>query len=226
MADTIGKLVLIIILVGLFSCSINQRVTGQKYFNENEFTGLEQLVTGKKNILLDYELDGSDSKIVHFASCSQVMSMEEDSITPHQFKLLRLLKINCKAAKIYLNSDEFFESYFPKNFSKSFVSELPAQAVPNLGGGDLTLREGLLMGKYEKDLRFWDVSSNSFSVILTNGIEITYVILARTDINSDGVEDWIVRLDWSIPQSFGDGSDLMILSKPSEEDNIKIHWRY
>lgn len=220
------KLILTLCLFFITSCFASQDVVSNKYFNENEFTGLVKLGTESKDTQLDYELDGTDGKAIHFTSCLQVANTKENDVVTHQFKLFHLLRVNCIAANKYAKASSFKHTNFPGTLSKSLASELPAQAIPNLGGNGLEMRKGLLMGKYEKNLRVGEIKTNSLSVTLTDGIEITYVIMARTDIDGDGYEDWIVRLDWSIPKSFGDGADLMVLFKPSSTSNVKIDWRY
>lgn len=221
-----NKLILILFLLCVTSCTINKNATSHKYFNKNNFTGLVQLGSEGRDILLDYELDGTNGKVIHFASCFEVDKTKEEEVVAHQFKLFRLLRINCKAAKIYSESRNFSDTNFPNTWSKSLFSTLPAQAVPNLGGDSLEMRKGSLMGKYEKNIRIEKIKTNNFSVALTSGIEISYVILAHIDFDGDGYEDWLVRLDWSIPKSFGDGADLIVLSKASSNSNIKINWRY
>lgn len=152
------------------SCSASQKTSGQKLFNKDEFPGLVQIVPDSKSIMLDCELDGTDGQLLKFTSCSQVNATQDDEVIPHQFKLLRLLRIDCRTADIFLNSDTFSRSFFPQSLTGSFPSALPAQTVPSRGGDDLDMRKGALMGGYEKNLR---IDNNRLTLTLTDGEEIT-----------------------------------------------------
>lgn len=197
-----------------------------KFFNEEEFAGLVELGGGIDNVVLQYELDRTDGGVQVFNSCQDVGSIGDDQVVEHQFRLLRLLRINCRAAEIYFGSGHANESNFPALLSDALVSDFPAHAVPDIGGNALDLRDGMSMGQYEESLISAGDEGVSFDVTLTDGTEITYLIMARADHDGDGAEDWVVRLDWAIPDSFGEGSDLLVLSKPTPEDEIGIAWRF
>ncbi len=225
------KSLLFVIIVGVASIlngcvnTISSKAP-PSYFNKEEFTGLVILPENGVDIVLKYELDQPNGKIVKITSCNQVKSLTENDVITHQYKLYRLLSMNCYATEKFISGESAKQSFFNRQSLLQIVSSMPATAVPNLGEDDFDLRQGKTLAEFEPSIETTDISQTIVSTVLTDNMNVNYVLLARKDINQDGVEDLIVRLDWHIPDSFGRGSMLIAISKTSKTNPIEILWRY
>ena len=209
----------------LLGCSEATKAQLDKTFNEDEFTGLDKLNSSYKTMTLDYELDDKQNKPVKFTSCPQVEKTTEQQIQTSEFPLFVLLQINCAAAKYYFDGKQPAKSFFPEKLSLDFIKTLPATFTPNISREDMSRRESKLLGSYEK-LELVPNENNALTVMASDNVEITYHIMTRADIDNDSIEDLVIRLDWSIQNSFGKGFDLITLSKTSASAPVKLEWRY
>jgi hypothetical protein len=221
------KINAVLLLLLLSACSIIQgnKKEVPKYFNENEFVGLEQLGNGNNGIKLDYELDSSGGGTLQFRTCSDVKNAQENEVVQQQFNLLKLMKMNCKAANLYKKAPATSATYWPDKFDAKFVNDFPANTVPDLGGESMHNRNGT-MGEIEPAMKIVDIGAHNFQVLLGGDLDINYVVIARCDFDRDGFEDLLLRLDWSITSAFGKGFDLVILSKTRDDRLPKISWRW
>lgn len=212
-------------LITDFGCApVAKKQAFINFYNENEFAGLVSLGTNYNEINLDYSLDSKDGREIVFKNCADVAKTAELDIVDSDYKLLQLLRINCRAAEYYFKSKACSQSYWPQTLDREFVNNLPAIAIPDLGGDGLKNRKGKMI-QVEPDLKVLAVKANSVEVYLSGDLAITYVILARGDFDQDGFEDMLLRLDWSITSSFGKGFDLVMLSKTSPSQLPIIVWR-
>ncbi len=227
---TIKIIFIISVLITLNSISgcNSTKITSPQtdFFNKEAFTGLVQLTNNINDTLLEYELDKPDGTSIKITSCKQTNDLTDSDITPHQYKLYQLLIINCYAAKKYLTGNPAKQSYFDNQSLLNIILNLPATAVPDLGGNSLDTRKNKSLKAFESSIKIGTSSDNSISVTLTDNIHIEYVLLAKKDINKDGFENIILRLDWYIPDTFGSGSVLIALEKKSKQKPIGILWRY
>jgi hypothetical protein len=226
------KLIITCLLaIGLISCTSEKSIetaivmANSTYFNTEEFTGLLTMGSDYSSARLDYQLDSQTGTPILFNSCEKVALTKESTVLTEQFALFRLLQINCKSLQQYYSAALPRKSYFPPSFSANFIRLLPAAAVPNIGGNSLQGRTGTL-AEQETGLTFNTITPNSATVILDDDMEITYVLMARGDFDNDGVEDMLLRIDWSITSAFGSGFDLLMLSKTAENTPITVQWRY
>lgn len=67
--------------------------------------------------------------------------------------------------------------------------------------------------------------SHNIEVLIDSDLDINYVVIARGDIDRDGYEDLLLRLDWRITSAFGKGFDLVMLSKTHVDQPPDISWR-
>jgi hypothetical protein len=193
-------------------------------FNTKEFTGLISVNSGYLDATLDYELDGAKGRVVHFGNCRQVEATTEQEIESSQYSLFKLLSINCLALKRYSESGAARRSFFPARFTRKLVAAFPATAVPRISDEEMKLRSGKTLFAYEKNLRI-SIAADGSARVVTNDDEIAYVPMARADFDGDGVEDVLVRVDWHARKAFGEGSDLLLLSKDSASGAVVVAWR-
>jgi hypothetical protein len=193
------------------SCSATPTPPLTTFFNTAEFPGLVVLAPHKSQWQLDYSLDTNEGKTLHFSHCSQVTPAMADVIISEQYPLLQLLQSNCAAATAYLAATPASTSYFPAALSADWISALPTSARPNLGG-DNSHNSDTTLGKVHTNLSININSATAADVIFPDDLVVRYILMARADIDRDGMEDWLVRMDWHITAA-GHGAELIMLSK-------------
>lgn len=216
----------ILVILFVAGCETTADSVIPKKFNEVEFTGLVSLGGAYTDIKLDYELDDLNGKPIKFTTCQQVDGFDREKIQSSLYRLLTLLKINCAAAKYYFSGKSSINSQFPEKLSMNFIKSLPATVVPFTSREDMAKRQNKQLKDYEKKLVLKSSDNGAVTVVATDSEEITYTVMSRADVDNDLSEDLVVRLDWNIPNSFGQGFDLVLLSKTSAVAPIKLLWRY
>lgn len=219
-------LIPILVLLITLGCATRTDSVIPIKFNERDFTGLVSLGDSYKNIKLDYELDDLNKKSMKFTTCQQVDMQGKEKILVSQYRLFVLLQINCAAANHFFSGKPATITHFPEKLSLGLVRLFPAESAPHTGREDMTMRKNMRLEEYEKNLKLKSSDNGAVTVTATEDEEITYIVMARADVNNDSIEDIVVRLDWSIPNSFGQGFDLLVLSKTSAAAPIKLLWRY
>lgn len=219
-------------LVGLVAvcvlngCSNTESKNLPDYFNTDAFTGLVKISGQDGAMLLDYELDGADGNVIKIESCEKVRSLSENDVVTSQYKLYRLLSINCHAADLFLKGGLAQKTYFTGQSLEEVAKNMPAVMVPDLGGNSLDGRDGMTMLEHDTTIEFSSVSPMEVATLNKDGMHESYVLVARKDVNHDGIEDLILRLDWYVDNAFGSGSTLFVLTKESETAPSKILERY
>ena len=219
-------LILILIFSGMFGCNPTADSVRSGKFNESDFAGLESLGDAYKHIKLDYELEDLNNKSIKFTTCQQVEGYDREKILASQYRLFTLLQINCAAAKYYFSGKLAVNTHFPDKLSLDLIKLFPAVAVPFTSREDMVKRQNKRLDEYEKKLQLKSLDNGAVTVVATGGEEMTYIVMARADVDNDSTEDIVVRLDWNIPNSFGQGFDLLVFSKTSAVAPIKLLWRY
>ena len=177
-------------------------------YTEN-FPGLIELGSNYTDTKFDYELDAKDRSTVHFQTCTDIANAQETLIREDQFPLLTMLKLNCTALKQYFSAKNAQRTHFPQLLTCEIIQQFPAGATPNLGGDHSPTPNEKIKQAFPNT----EATEISPTVVRTNlnGLDINYTLLARGDIDGDGTEDWIVRLDWSNPSAFGNGYELLLI---------------
>jgi hypothetical protein len=218
------KVMLLCFLFASQACVTTSPISHPKFYNFDEFIGFVSMDSENDRVKLDYELDGANGHPVLFNDCDDVMQTPETAIATHQYHLWRLMQINCKSITMLTSADSSNRSYWPPKFDKTFIAELPATAIPDLGGSSPDERKGILKD-IEPSLEINSINSHSAKAIVSGDLDITYVLMARGDFNHDGIEDILLRLDWNIINAFGKGFSLLLLSKTGFSAEAKIVWR-
>lgn len=220
-----GGICLIAVMMSLFGCvSKLEPNTIQSYFNKSEFTGFLGFEK-YGNIQLEGDLTKLDGDSVHIVSCAQFDTLNEDDIVDSQYNRYKLFKINCRAAKQYLSGKQAERSFFDGQLFLNIVEGLPATIVPDLGGNSLEVGKGKIISVFNFPVKVSNVSNTSVEIVLKGRMNVTYILMARRDINQDGTEDLILRMDWHVPNAFGSGSSMIALTKESAKAPVKELWR-
>lgn len=207
----------------LQACTSNSSAA-EKHFNSEAFPGLIDIGRSYDDIKLEYALDTRDDQEIYFTSCTQVEKVGESDIVHHQYNLYQLLAYNCLAAKYFHEGDIAESDHLPKNFDTSIITLLPADAIPNRGGNSLEVKPGQSLSSAHT-VENINVTDNTLSAEI-DLTQISYVKLAEADITGDGSQNWIIRMDWRDTDSFGKGTELLIVSKSNVDGPIVIEVRY
>ena len=224
---SILKIIIISVASLLNGCTnIQSKKQSIGYFNEAAFTGLVALPKTGTDIPLDYDLTKPNGENLHITSCEQVKGFTDTSMDASQYTLYRLLALNCLAAEEFLLGQDATTSFFTEQSLVNIISNLPAMAVPDLGGDGLSAkREGRILIDYEKLLNPTASNPTEVKVELEDKMMADYTLMAKKDLNNDGIEDLIISIGWYILDAFGDGTTLIAVSKTSESSPIEILWR-
>jgi len=219
-------LCLFVTLLILTACSdpVRKEMPIRK-FHTREFVGLVSAEpTSYGDAVLDYELDTSQGGMVRFTRCAEVESTDEQDIESSQYPLFRLLFTNCQALRRYAESHPARRSFFPARMSEELLAAFPATAVPRISDEEMKRREEKTLSEYEAVLRI-AVQTDGSVQVTNKADEMTYHTMARADFDGDGTEDILMRVDWHSREAFGQGTDLFLLSKPSDSAPISVAWR-
>lgn len=219
-------LLLVTIVFGLLGCvpiELPEKIGNvEPWFNPKVFN--QSLSTNSSPFDLTFEVPFSSNhgESVLVNSCLDIAALGESQIAEYDYQRWSLLSINCMAAMRFLSLPQYSTSYLPETFEK-VVGKLPATAVPYLGGDkpvsdSRTLQE---VGQVESVGSPLDDSVN----VVVDDMAIRYVLVAQGDFNTDGLEDWLIRMDWVIPDSLGAGHDWLAVTKYSLGGKVRVLWR-
>lgn len=196
------------------------------YLNQEEFTGLVRLGDMLSTTHLDYDLDTPAGTELHLGSCVAVNKTVESNVVSSQYHLLQLMKVNCLAADYYFKAVNVgrVPSFLPATINENFIKNLPAQAIPDLGGQSFKHRHGTLAA-VEKNLQVLSIDDEHVELSLAGDLVVTYLVMARGDFNHDGIEDMLLRLDWHVRTAFGKGFDLLMVTQTSGNGMPSLVWR-
>jgi hypothetical protein len=186
----------------------------QRSFDASSFAGLATpRIPADGDPALDYELDGAHGQVLRFTRCSQARAVPEVEVRADQFALWRLLQLNCRAAAAWAGARAARRSHFPPALTRTLVAALPADTVPDLGGSDRPGRAGRTLAQHEQQLHITVPRRGSARVRTRDG-ELSYTLLARADFDGDGLEDWLLRSEWSPREgAHGAAAELVLLSR-------------
>jgi len=194
-----------------------------RWFNNNVFEDFDATATNLYDLEFDFTFYGSNNKKITLNDCFEVLATGDNAIAERDFARWQLLQSDCEAANRFYRAPESAISYWEETFDFEILKTLPATAVPFLGGQGLEGRSGNL-GKQEPDLTLVESGENSVKASMDDMV-VNYVIVARADFNRNGHQDLFIRMDWYIENSFGDGSDWIVLTLTSPEEKPMMLWR-
>ncbi len=197
----------------------------ERSFNTSEFAGLAaQEVGAYEDAALDVSLKRSNGKRIKFTRCKQVESAKERSIAKAQQQQFRLLVLNCAGLKQYAASKPAKRSFFPPQLTREVVAAFPATAVVPYDDEEMARRKGKTLYSYEKHFKV-SVELDDSAKVQTADDKMNYVVMARGDFDSDGLEDILVRVDSKTRTAAGKDTDLVLLSQKSGLAAITVTWR-
>ncbi len=208
------KFTIPLFLILLSSCS-NTSESYQPQFFSNNFVGLtSDKVVDYQSVQLDYDLTSPDEKNVNFSSCQQVDSTKDQDILTSEYHLLTMLRLNCKALKMYTEAGEAKTSYLRKLLDEKTIRNFPATAYPYVNNEDKAKRLNKTLSEYHTYLES-ELLPNGATRIETDVDTVIYQTVATGDFNNDSIEDVLIRIDWSVKNAFGKGSKLVLMTKKS-----------
>jgi hypothetical protein len=190
-------------------------------FNVTAFAGLAKLMPDGSE-RLDYVLDGANGGELRFSRCAQVASTDAVAVREDQTPLFQLLRANCQALARYGAGHPARRSHLPETLTSALVRELPASALPVVGG-QATSPAGA---------RVDDAPGVNIEAlpggrvrVLTRTDDSVYTLMAQGDFDGDGVQDMLLRLDWRTRDAFGRGVDLLQITRRSAGGATELNWR-
>lgn len=190
-------------------------------FNVTAFAGLAKLMPDGSE-RLDYVLDGANGGELRFSRCAQVAATDAAAVREDQYPLFQLLRANCQALARYGAGQPARRSHLPETLTPALVRELPASALPVVGG-QATSPTGA---------RVEDAPGMSIEAlpggrvrVLTRTDDSVYTLMAQGDFDGDGVQDMLLRLDWRTRDAFGRGVDLLQITRRSAGGATEPNWR-
>jgi hypothetical protein len=214
---------LAIALVSVTLCACGPFITEKDYFNYREFDGRS---VSNGDITLDTELTSPLQGKVKVKSCKQAKSINKAAFSGSEYLRYQKMMADCHAAEQYVSGRSAKQNYFQGMSLAEILQKMPAISVPQLDELSFNKRHGKTLQDYESSLDLDEVSENSISTTLANRFKVKYILMARRDVNQDGIEDVIIRLQWKTDSAVLDNTALIALTKYATNDPIKILWRY
>ncbi|WP_347331667.1 hypothetical protein [Marinimicrobium locisalis] len=211
-------------IYALTGCVAMANKSEGKWFNQEEFIGLEDMSSSYSALTLAYELDGQDGELIEFGGCKDVEDTAEADVVQSQFPLFKKLYINCMGAKYFHMGSVAEKDYLPDDFNPKLVNQIPASAVPNRGGTSLEASGNRPLAEMQ-GVKVVNTEDRVFTLNVET-TEVDYVLLSEVDANNDGFQDWVLRLDWSQSDSFGEGTDLIVLTKRAKSGEMEVLIRH
>lgn len=217
--------------LGLAACAVNQSTSGssgteaQPWFNYDVF-GQELDVTRSSisDIRLNHRFRTNGNNLV-VDNCSAVLGYK-GTVAQADAHGFTVLQFNCFAAQLFLKTPSTFVSHWSVGFSEPLYRSFSDIAYPNPSGQDYSVTSNThsTMADYVGAV---DVNSigDDFIVTSSNYINTKYQLIAKADFNYDGIEDWLIRMDWQLQAEEGVGVEWVALTKLTESSKPMILWR-
>lgn len=206
----------------LLGCATVRAAPPPYAFNGAAFVGLVE--AAGEHGRLDYVLDGVNGAELRFASCAEVAATEV-AVREDQSTLFRLLRTNCQALARYASGRPARDSHLPDALTPVLVGALPSEALPAVGGQPAPPKAGerLKSAPHVADI---EVLPGGRVRVLTRDDEIVYTLMAQGDFDGDGVQDMLLRLDWRARDAFGQGVELLQITRRTPGGPAELTWRF
>lgn len=198
-----------------------------RWFNVSAFVGLAAMPTQVSDTAtLDYDdFEDRSGGTIRLTTCRQVEATDSDLIRESQHHLFRLLAANCAAADRFTRSKPARGSHFPRQVKPQTVKNFPAMALPVFSSSeDLQPREGKTLQSFLK-IDASSLNADRSVRIETEADFFTYRVMGRADFDDDGIEDLLVRVDWSAKGGRGRLFDLFVIARKTAHGPMAVVWR-
>ncbi|MBI5259005.1 MAG: hypothetical protein HY855_21045 [Burkholderiales bacterium] len=173
---------------------------------------------------LDIDFDRIGGGLARFTHCREVRAERLAQVQPSQATLARMLQLNCQALHRYVSSRPAHRSLLPGRWSVAAVGSLPGPTLPRLvpaaaaSAGTETLSHAV--GR-----RRISVGADGVARVRSAELLALYHLLARADFDADGLEDWLLRIDWAALHGDARGSELVLVSRVRRGAPVQVLWR-
>ena len=213
------------VLLSLTGCTVFHDAPPPSTFNAPVFAGLTGSAEGAyPSANLDLVLDKAGGGEIRFVSCPQVEATDEARIRADQYSLFRLLQTNCQALKRYAGARPARISHLPDALTPDLVGNLPAEAMPRIANEAPAAPAGRPL-KAIVAVEVIEALPDGRVRVLTATDESFYTRLAQADFDGDGVQDILLRLDWRARDAFGNGVDLLQVTRLAPNGVLRVTWR-
>ncbi len=200
------------------------------WFNPSVFQASVSYDDEYESIKFNPELLSKSGMEQESSGCAELKELSGASIThgpsPTESSLWPRLEINCYAAWRFLDSQSSFIRFWPAEFEVSTVLSLPLVTLPNAAESGLSSDDiaGAKLSDGANDYKASKVSE--YQVEIEHGVwKVSYELVAKTDFNFDGIEDWFIRMDWQASAESSWGSGWVVLTKLSDTASPIVLWR-
>lgn len=145
--------------------------------------------------------------------------IKDKDVLISEYHLLTMLRLNCKALKMYINAGEEKTSYLGKMLDEKGINSFPATAYPYVNDEDKSRRKNKTLFEHHTYLES-EILPDGSVYVETEEDTVIYQLVATGDFNDDYIEDALIRIDWSVKNAFGKGSKLVFFTKKSINDGF------
>jgi len=168
-----------------------------------------------------HQFTTTQKKELTFTKCKDTLSFNVDKISEYEYFRFKLLLLSCNAIEKISKATASNVSFYPKQLSNSFYSELPAIALPALSEADKKNKQNKTINSY---LNKPEITNENGAIKITTSEDEFYItLLARGDFNKDGIEDLLIKTEWYAKNSNGKHAELFILKKLDAKQAITVN---
>lgn len=211
-----------------YAANISSTTYKAQQFLEN-YTWFSTFEYNNPEVKPDYrEFTSQDGNPVKVLNCLQAKDLNPNTLKAWEFSRFGMLATECYSFMKSASATSYRQSYFPKTFSAEFVLSLPALTIVDLSGQLTEEERGKGKSLLEFDPKTKVIKSSAYytRILIEKDMDIGYSIMARGDLNGDGIEDIILKTRWSINGASGNGSEVITITKKSPNAEIEIIDRF
>lgn len=169
-----------------------------------------------------YSLDDVDGEDLGVTDCNALAALDRDKVAERDISYYLSYRADCMGATAYLAGADATKSYLRGIDIIDVVPLLSATIRPRVSSDtDLSSTwdlgvEGLTLAESEQDLSLNVISTNSVTAKL-DIFEADYETIGLRDVNGDGIEDMILRLNYAVIQGSARGTKVFFLTRLSAD---------
>ena len=168
-----------------------------------------------------YDLENEEGKGFGIIDCDALAALDRDAVASRDFSHYLYYRADCMGATAYLAGSDATVSFLRNLDIADIVPLLPATVKPELNSRSDPPAEGLTLGKLQQDLSLSAISKNSVTAKF-DIFDADYEILGLRDVNEDGIEDMILRLNYAIVEASGRGTHVYFLTRQKADGPFEL----